>query len=89
MSGSVEEVPTIPLENRRRILGYVVPIMTFPLILWKVYQISTRLSSGKLQWNSIDFVNDIIILSFSLVLLLLVPNSSPLYPSSYWFAPEG
>jgi len=89
MSDGEEDIPTLPLDRTRRILGYVVPIMNFPLLAWKVYEITTGLSSGTLKLNSVDFLNDLIMVSLSLVLLLLIPHYSPIYPSQYWFTPAG
>ena len=89
MSGGEEEIHTLPLDKTRRILGYVVPIMNFPLLAWKIYEITTGLSLGSLKLNSVDFLNDLIMISLSLVLLILIPQFSPIYPSQYWFTPTG
>ena len=89
MESLEEDVPTLPLQSRRRILGYIIPLMNIPLMFWKFYQMFMGLSSGNLQLDSIDFLTDLIIISFSLILILLVPSYSPIYSSSYWFTLNG
>jgi hypothetical protein len=89
LSDSDDLIPTLPLETRRKILGYIIPLMNFPLMIWKIYQITVGISTRGLKLTSLDTINDLIIISFSLILVLIVPNSSPIYASSYWFTPKG
>ena len=84
-----EEIPSLPLHIQRRLLGYLVPLVSFPLLVWKVYSISLIISQPSPQPSGPELLNDLVTISFSLVLLLLIPNQSPLYTNRYWLTPKG
>jgi hypothetical protein len=77
-----EAVPALKLQNRRRLLGYLVPLINLPLLLVKAQEIYTSASSG-LQWNTPEFLNDIFLLLLGLGVVLLLPSFAPVYASSY------
>ena len=88
MTRQDEEIPSLPLKTRRKILGYIVPILNLPILAWKVYSIYTDLTLSGLIFNE-DLVNNMITITLALVLLILVPQNSPLYVNQYWFTPIG
>jgi len=81
-------VAAIPLNRRRRLLGYLIPLMNLPLFSLKAYQTYGRISAG-MSLNSPEFFNDIIILGLSLSLGLLLPWWAPIYESRYGLTREG
>jgi len=89
MAARDEEIPSLPLHTRRRVLGYLVPLLSFPILIWKAYSISLLLSQPNTQLNSPELLNDLVTISTSLVLLLLIPHHSPLYTNHYWLTPKG
>jgi len=89
MAAQEEAIPTLPLHTQRRILGYLVPLISFPILTWKAYSISIILSQPNFQLTNPEFINDLVTISFSLVLLLLIPQNSPLYTNHYWLTPRG
>ena len=89
MTARDEEIPSLPLHTQRRLLGYLVPLVSIPILIWKAYSISLILSQPSPQLNSPELLNDLVTISFSLMLLLLIPNHSPLYTNHYWLTPQG
>ena len=89
MTARDEEIPSLPLHTQRRLLGYLVPLVSIPILIWKAYSISLILSQPSPQLNSPELLNDLVTVSFSLMLLLLIPNHSPLYTNHYWLTPQG
>jgi hypothetical protein len=85
MAARDEEIPSLPLHPQRRILGYIVPLVSFPILTWKVYSISLLLS----QPSGPELLNDLVTISFSLMLLFLIPHYSPLYTNRHWLTPKG
>jgi hypothetical protein len=83
-----EAIPALELDRRRRILGYVVPAINLPYFALKFYEIYNRLQAG-MPMNSPDFLNDLILLSLSIGLVILIPSFAPIYASRYWFTGAG
>jgi len=89
MAAREEEIPSLPLHTRRRVLGYLVPLLSFPILIWKAYSISLILSQPSPQLSHPELLNDIVTISFSLVLLFLIPHHSPLYTNRCWLTLNG
>ena len=89
MAAQDEEIPSLPLHTQRRILGYLVPLISFPILTWKAYSISLLLSQPSPQPSGPDLLNDLVTISFSLVLLFLIPHYSPLYTNRHWLTHKG
>ena len=89
MAAREEEIPSLPLQTRRRVLGYIVPLLCLPVITWRAYSISLFLSQPSPPLSSPEFLNDLVSILFALVLLLLIPQRSPLYTNRYWLTPKG
>lgn len=83
-----EAVPALKLQNRRRLLGYLVPLINLPLLLVKAQEILTSASSG-LQWNTPEFLNDIFLLLLGLGIVFFLPSFVPVYTSSYALTGSG
>lgn len=83
-----EVVPALKLIRRRRILGYVIPLLNLPLFLVNAYDIFLRISRG-IPWNNPDFINDFIILILSLGISLFLPSIAPVYTSNYTMTANG
>jgi hypothetical protein len=77
-----EAVPALKLDNRRRLLGYLVPLMNLPLFIFKAYEVYVAISTGT-PWNTPDFLNDLILLTMSLGINFYVTGFVPVYTSSY------
>ena len=77
-----EAVPALKLNSRRRIMGYTVPLLNMPLGISKAYEIYLGFQAG-LRMNTPEFLNDIILLSLSLGITLLIPSYAPMYTSRY------
>ena len=83
-----EAVPALPLNTKRRLMGYIVPAMNLPLIMLKLYEMATKLRAG-IPWNTPEFFNDIIILVLSIALTITIPNVSPVYTSKIVITKSG
>ena len=59
---SEAEIESLPLIQRRRMLGYLVPAVNIPLFLYNVYQTYVHLQMGMLV-GSQTFWEDIIVLA--------------------------
>jgi len=81
-------VPALPLSRRRRLLGYIIPLLNLPLFSLKAYQTYIHLSSG-MPINSLEFFNDILLMGLSLSLGLILPLWAPVYESRYGLTREG
>ncbi len=83
-----ESIPALKLGGRRRTIGYLIPLVNGPLLIWEAYEVYTTLSQGK-QWNTGLFLNDVLILLVSLALMTIVPRQMPVYTSTYSFTEMG
>ena len=78
----------LPLSRRRRLLGYMIPLLNLPLFTLKIYQTWVHLSSG-VPVNSLEFFNDIVLLGLTFSLGLILPWWAPIYESRYGLTQEG
>ncbi len=88
MADNGEEVPTMPLAMRRRLLGYMIPAFNLPLFAWNLYQTYLKVQEG-MSLNSSEFLNEVIVILSALGLALLVPMFFPVYSSRYTLTSEG
>lgn len=77
---SEAEIESLPLIQRRRMLGYLVPAVNIPLFLYNVYQTYVHLQMGMLV-GSQTFWEDIIVLASTLFLTIAIPRFFPVYTS--------
>lgn len=69
-------------------MGYAVPLLNLPLGIFKAYEIYLGLQAG-LPMNTPEFLNDIVLLSLSLGITLLIPSFAPMYTSRYTLTGAG
>jgi len=85
---SDSEVKSLPLAQRRRLLGLIVPIINLPLFLYNLYQTFLHIQEG-LVIGSQTFWEEVIVLTLTLLVTILITRSFPLYPSSYFLKEKG
>jgi hypothetical protein len=79
-----DPVPALPLNSRRRALGYIVPFINAPITVWNAYSIAMTIVRGE-ALNTPEFMNDVILLIMGLFLVLYLPRMAPIYTNRYWF----
>lgn len=83
-----EQILSLPVMQRRKILGMVVPALNIPLLLWNGYQVILKVQQG-MSFNSFDFVEELILIATALVFTLMIPKMLPVYESKYWMGKDG
>ena len=86
---SNEEIESLPLIRRRRLLGYMIPAMNLPLFLYNAYQTFLHYQEGTLIVGSAVFWEDFFVLISTLFLTLAIPRFFPVYPSRYLLTGDG
>ena len=84
-----EEIESLPLIRRRRLLGYMIPAVNVPLFLYNVYQTFLHYQEGILIVGSSVFWEDIIVLISTMFLTLAIPRFFPVYASKYFMTNDG
>ncbi len=84
-----EEIESLPLIRRRRLLGYMIPAVNVPLFLYNVYQTFLHYQEGILIIGSSVFWEDIIVLISTMFLTLAIPRFFPVYASKYFMTNDG
>jgi hypothetical protein len=83
-----DEIPSLPLVQRRRLLGYMIPAFNLPLFLYNVYQMVVHFQQGMLI-GSQTFWEDLIVLILTAFLTYSIPRFFPVYPSKYRHKSDG
>ncbi|MBN2335539.1 hypothetical protein JXL21_08255 [Candidatus Bathyarchaeota archaeon] len=83
-----EEIPSMPLIMRRRLLGYLIPAFNLPLFAWNVYQMYLKVQGG-MNMNSSAFIEESLITLSALFLAIFIPRFFPVYKSTYRLGKEG
>lgn len=83
-----EEVKSLPLMRRRKLLGYLIPAMNIPLFIYNLYQTIIHLQEGMLIGSQM-FWEDLIVLVSTLFLTWAIPRFFPVYKSKYQLTPDG
>ena len=68
------EIQSLPLMQRRRLLGYIIPAINVPLFFYNLYQAYNHVLEGMIIPSQI-FWEDIIVLVSTLILALLVARA--------------
>ena len=68
--------------QKRRLLGYAIPIINVPIILLNLYSVYEKLQQG-LSWKTFDFAADAILIIVIFGVTVLLPNWVPVYQSTY------
>ena len=85
---TAESIEHLPLVQKRRLLGYAIPLFNIPLLVLNVYQTYEHLAGG-MNWKSWDFAVDAVGIALSQVLAVLLPQWIPVFPSKYSFTENG
>ncbi len=88
MIAKEQEIPSLPLQTRRKFLGYLIPIFNIPILSWRIYSILITLTQN-IPINYGNLLNDFVAILLALILLVIVPQYSSLYTNRYWFTPNG
>jgi hypothetical protein len=83
-----EQVEALPLIQKRKLLGIVIPAINIPFFIYNAYQIATLYLSGA-SLNTEEFYNSAILCVASIVFALLVPQWIPVYGSKYTLETSG
>ena len=83
-----EDIQSLPLMQRRRILGYAIPAVNLPLFLYNFYVIAIHFQEG-MPIGSSMFWEDMIVLFLTAFLTYYIPQFFPVYFSKYSHTKEG
>ena len=88
MAEQNEYVEALPLIQKRRLLGIIIPAINIPFLAFNVYQIITLYLSGA-PMNSEEFYSSALLTVVTLILGVGLPQWIPVYPSKYTFEENG
>jgi hypothetical protein len=77
-----EEIESLPLMQRRRMLGYAIPLINGPLILYNLYTMYIHFQQGMAIGDS-QFVEDLVVIISALFMSFVIPTLFPVYKSTY------
>ena len=83
-----EDIPSLPMMQRRRILGYVIPAVNLPLFVYNIYQIVIHFQEGMTIGSQL-FWEDLVVLILTAFLTYSIPQFFPVYDSKYSHTKEG
>lgn len=82
------EIQSLPLMQRRRLLGYIIPAINVPLFFYNLYQAYNHVLEGMIVPSQI-FWEDIIVLASTLILTIFIPRFFPVYQCKYRMNMDG
>jgi len=83
-----EDIQSLPLMQRRRLLGYAIPAVNGPLFLYNFYVIATHFQEGMTIGSSL-FWEDFVVLILAGFLTYYIPQFFPVYVSKYSHTKDG
>ncbi len=83
-----DPIPSLPLMQRRKLLGYAIPAVNIPLFIYIIYLIISHFQSGMIIGDRM-FLEDIIALVLAGFLTFRIPRFFPVYMSKYTHTSEG
>jgi hypothetical protein len=83
-----EQVEALPLIQKRRLLGIIIPAINLPFFAFNAYRTVTLYLSGA-PMNSEDFYTSAVLAVFTLVLAVFLPQWVPVYTSKYTLEENG
>lgn len=83
-----DEIPSLPLVQRRKLLGYMIPAFNLPLFLYNLYSIVVHFQEG-MTIGSQMFYEDAIVLVLTAFLTYSIPKFFPVYASKYSHKSDG
>jgi len=85
---SDSEIKSLPLMRRRKLLGYLIPAVNIPLLLYNLYQTFIHFQQG-MEIGTQMFWEDLLLLASNVFLTLAIPRFFPVYTSKYSLEKEG
>ena len=82
------DIESLPLMQRRMLLGYLIPGVNVPLFAYNLYQAFLHFQEGLLNELGPVFWEDFLVLGSSLFLTIAIPWFFPVYKSKYRLKPE-
>lgn len=82
------EIQSLPLMQRRRLLGYIIPAINMPLFVYNIYQTYNHVLDSIIVSSQI-FFKDIIVLALTFFLTIFIPRFFPVYQSKYLMTKDG
>ncbi len=83
-----DEIPSLPLVQRRRLLGYMIPAVNLPLFAYNLYTIFVHFQEGMVIGSQM-FYEDFIVLILTGFLTYSIPRYFPVYASKYRHKGDG
>jgi hypothetical protein len=83
-----EQVEALPLIQKRRILGLIIPAINLPFFAFNSYRTITLYLSG-VPLNSEDFYSSALLTVTTLALIFALPQWFPVYTSKYTLEEKG
>lgn len=83
-----DEIPSLPLVQRRKLLGYMIPAFNLPLFMYNVYTIVVHFQEGMLIGSQM-FYEDAVVLVLTAFLTYSIPKFFPVYASRYSHKSDG
>ncbi len=83
-----DDIPSLPLVQRRKLLGYMIPAFNLPLFLYNVYQVIVHFQQGMLIGSQM-FWEDFVVLILTAFLTYSIPKIFPVYASKYSHKSDG
>lgn len=83
-----EQVEALPLIQKRRLLGIIIPAINLPFFVFNAYQTITIYLTGA-SLTSEEFYNSAILTVLTVLLAVFLPQWFPVYTSSYTLEENG
>jgi hypothetical protein len=83
-----EQVEALPLIQKRKLLGIIIPAINLPFFVFNAYRTVTLYLAGA-PLNSEDFYSSAVLTVATLVLAVFLPQWVPVYASKYTLAENG
>jgi hypothetical protein len=82
-----EEIPSLPLMTKRRLLGYIIPAFNLPIFGWNIYNLAAEVQGG-LNPNSLAFLEELLVVFGTVFLTIIMSRYFPIYTCKYRLEPE-
>ncbi len=83
-----EDIPSLPMMQRRTLLGYAIPAVNIPLFIYNIYQIAVHFQGGMAIGDQL-FWEDMVVLIITAFLTYSIPRYFPVYYSKYSHTKDG
>ena len=83
-----DEIPSLPLVQRRKLLGYMIPAFNLPLFMYNLYTTAIHFQEGMIIGSAM-FCEDAVVLVLTAFLTYSIPKFFPVYASRYEHKSDG